>query len=199
MSIYKIIKSNGNPDWSTVPKLHTDCVLWEPYCGVEMTQQIYYDDAALHIRQQAKEANIREEYSVPLSPVHEDSCMEFFFAVGLDDRYFNFEINPNACFDIGFGPNRNNRVRLCHRLEEKIFGAKCYKTEDGWAAEYQIPISFIQVFYPEFSLCPGTRFRANCYKCGDKTKHVHFLSWNEIPLDKPNFHCPEFFGEMILE
>ena len=35
---------------------------------------------------------------------------------------------------------------------------------------------------------------ANFYKCGDKLQTPHFLSWNPIDLEKPNFHCPEFFG-----
>ena len=40
--------------------------------------------------------------------------------------------------------------------------------------------------------------RANFYKCGDKTAHPHYLSWSPIHTEKPDFHRPEFFGELIL-
>ncbi|WP_262895053.1 carbohydrate-binding family 9-like protein, partial [Parabacteroides distasonis] len=26
----------------------------------------------------------------------------------------------------------------------------------------------------------------------------HFVSWSPIDLPEPNFHCPEFFGEIYL-
>ena len=41
--------------------------------------------------------------------------------------------------------------------------------------------------------------RGNFYKCGDLTAHPHFLSWNPINTPKPDFHRPDFFGELILK
>lgn len=106
MKTYSIPRTSGAPDWNSVPALAVDTVLWEPDCGIRMTQQLCYDETALYVRQRAWETAICAEYTAPLSPVHEDSCMEFFFALGADDRYFNFEINPNGCIELGFGPNR---------------------------------------------------------------------------------------------
>lgn len=103
MKMYNIPRIDGAPDWSAVSVLAVDTILWEPDCGIRMTQQLCYDDKALYVRQQAWESAIRAEYSTPLSPVHEDSCMEFFFALDADERYFNFEINPNGCIELGFG------------------------------------------------------------------------------------------------
>ena len=37
----------------------------------------------------------------------------------------------------------------------------------------------------------------NFYKCADETMNPHFVSWSPIDLPEPNFHCPEFFGEML--
>lgn len=123
--------------------------------------------------------------------------MEFFFSLA-DGRYVNFEINPNACMELGFGPNRHERVRLCHKSEQETFRPVCARTLDGWTAEYRIPLSFLRILYPDFALRSGVSFRANCYKCGDKTAHPHFLAWNEVETPTPDFHRPEFFGEMIL-
>ena len=40
--------------------------------------------------------------------------------------------------------------------------------------------------------------RGNFYKCGDKTAHPHFVSWNPVGTPSPDFHRPEFFGELLL-
>ena len=39
----------------------------------------------------------------------------------------------------------------------------------------------------------------NVYKCGDNLSQPHFLSWQPIHTDKPNFHVPQFFGEVEFE
>ena len=198
MKEYVILKVNSIPDWNAVPVLAVDTILWEPDCGIRMTQQLCYDETALYVRQRAWEANIRAEYSAPLSPVHEDSCMEFFFAFGADGCYFNFEINPNACLELGFGLDRKNRVRLCHKAELETFRLRCVRTTDGWVAEYRLPLDFFRLFYPALRFVPGVRFRGNCYKCGDRTEHPHYLAWNPVNTLSPDFHRPEFWGEMIL-
>jgi hypothetical protein len=119
MKSYTIAKASGAPDRDAIEPLRADCVLWEPDCGVRMEQKLCYDDTALYVFQRAWESDIRAECSAPLSPVHEDSCMEFFFSLTDDGRYVNFEINPNAYMELGFGPNRRERVRLCHKNRKR--------------------------------------------------------------------------------
>ena len=183
MKSYTIAKASGAPDRDAIEPLRVGCVLWEPGCGVRMEQKLCYDDTALYVFQRAWESDIRAECSAPLSPVHEDSCMEFFFSLADDGRYVNFEINPNACIELGFGPNRRERVRLCHKSERETFRPVCTRTPDGWTAEYRIPLSFLRILYPEFSLRSGVSFRANCYKCGDKTVHPHFPWPGSQPIE----------------
>ena len=70
-------------------------------------------------------------------------------------------------------------------------------TSDGWEVFYRIPLEFIRLFNPDY------RFKgslsANMYKCGNKTMNKHYLSWTDIRLDEPNFHCPEYFGKIVFE
>ena len=40
--------------------------------------------------------------------------------------------------------------------------------------------------------------RANFYKCADRTAHPHFLAWNRVDAPAPDFHRPDFFGELIF-
>ena len=59
-------------------------------------------------------------------------------------------------------------------------------------AEYCLPLDFFRLFYPDFRLVPGVRFRGNCYKCGDRTEHPHYLAWNPVNTLPPTSTAPLF-------
>jgi hypothetical protein len=69
--------------------------------------------------------------------------------------------------------------------------------ECAWEVALVIPYSAF--FLHDITSLDGKTLRANFYKCGDKLQTPHFLSWNPIGLEKPNFHCPEFFGTLHFE
>ena len=123
--------------------------------------------------------------------------MEFFFcpAAG-DDRYFNFEWNPNAQLYLGFGPNRCDSVRLLVQDEQAQFAPRPARTADGWELTFRVPVSFVRRFVPDFALTPGTALRANCFKCGELTPQPHYYSWNPVTSETPDFHRPCDFGQM---
>ncbi len=189
---------NGQPDWNSVPVSDVENILWKADCGVRMQQQLCYDDTAIYVHQRAVEDKIRAEYTAPLSPVHEDSCMEFFFMPEGESRYFNFEVNPNGCLHIGFGTDRENRTALCPKNGKDLFGLTTQTTEDGWEVFYRIPLAFLQIFYPGYSFSAGNKLLANSYKCGDKTEYPHYLAWHPVESPKPDFHRPVDFGEMTF-
>ena len=111
-----------------------------------------------------------------------------------EDRYLNFEINPNGCLHLGFGRNRYDRKDILPPDPREIFRIRTGRTADGWEVSYRIPFSFLRTLYPAFE-CTGI-LRANVYKCGDKTEHPHYLAWNRVLSPTPDFHRPECFGEM---
>ena len=52
-------------------------------------------------------------------------------------------------------------------------------------------------FYPLPPFCRWQErdvLKANFYKCGDKLSVPHYLSWNPVTTEKPDFHRPEYFG-----
>ena len=71
---YTIVKTDTEPDWSNVPVLQIDNVLWTEDCGVRAEGQLCYSDEALYVHLSAAEKDIRAENTEPLSPVWEDSC-----------------------------------------------------------------------------------------------------------------------------
>ncbi|MCI1640900.1 MAG: carbohydrate-binding family 9-like protein [Bacteroidales bacterium] len=133
----------------------------------------------------------------------EDSCCEFFVSDPYDGTYYNFELTCIGFLRAGKGADRNNRKLIGqNKLDEVIrYTSLPHKNMDiegniySWTAGMAIPLSLIGVD-PEN---PPIRLSGNFYKCADKTEHQHFLSWNKIKSDKPDFHRPEYFGEMILK
>jgi hypothetical protein len=112
--------------------------------------------------------------------------------------YINFELNPKCALYLGYGSKATGLIRLLVREVNKMFAPKATLTDDGWELTYKIPFAFIRQFFPEIVPEEGLVFCANTYKCGDSTVKPHYMSWNYIDLEKPNFHCPEHFGELIL-
>ena len=45
----------------------------------------------------------------------------------------------------------------------------------------------------------GLVANANFYKCADDAAQKHYLSWNPIKTERPNFHQPQFFGTVVFE
>ena len=193
---YLIRSAGSGPDRDAVPELEADRILWLPDCGVRAFGRFCYDPANLYVRLWAVEKNIRAEYTAPLSPVHLDSCLEFFFMREGDSRYFNFEINPNGCLHIGYGSGRQNRSVVSPSGADP-FSIRTERTPDGWAASWQIPLSFLRLFRPDFAF--AEKLRANVYKCGDLTEQEHYLSWNPVISAEPDFHRPQDFGIMTFE
>lgn len=194
---YAVSRVSGLPDWGSVPSVPIGRVLWTEDFGIRARGQLCHDGENLFVRLSAVEKEIRAEYTEPLSPVYEDSCLEFFFQLGGSDNYFNFEANPNGCMIIQFGPDKTDRVTLYREDAETYFDIHTARTADGWEICYRIPLAFIRLFDPSAKF--EGEWKANMYKCGNKTVNRHYLSWTRIVLDRPNFHCPEYFGTIVFQ
>jgi hypothetical protein len=133
----------------------------------------------------------------------EDSCCEFFLADPYDGTYYNCEITCIGTLKVGKGVNRNGRwlqnpERIGEVIRHTTLPRKEINMSDkifGWSVGMVIPFDFLGLDPEHLPL----RLMANFYKCGDKTAHPHFLSWNKVKAAKPDFHRPECFGELILK
>lgn len=198
MRNYTILPKSKTGDWKDIPIAYIDTRLWTDEVDILSTAQICYDSNALYLRLTAKEENIRAEEKGPIGMPCLDSCLEFFFSpVISDNRYFNIEFNPEKCLYLGIGTGRHDLVRLLPDTDA-IFKPCSIRTEDGWEITYQIPFTFIKLFFKDFIAAPGEKMRANFYKCGDLTVKKHYFSWNPVKLSSPDFHRPEFFGELVF-
>lgn len=199
MKEYTVKYFSGSPSWENVPYLEVSESPWFETPGISMRMQVLWNEYGLYVHQKAIEPNIRATFASHLSHVCDDSCMEFFFAPENGDfRYFNFELNPNGAMMLGFGTGRTDRIKLLPSDATSLFSIRTIHGEGEWETFYSIPVSFIRTFFPSFELSEGFSFRANAYKCGDKTDHVHYLTWNQMTSEKPDYHRYCDFGKMTL-
>lgn len=138
------------------------------------------------------EQDARAVCKTPNGPVWEDSCVEFFVKDPQSEYYFNFETNSIGTPLVG---KRKSRKECEHFSVQKLAMIERQVSDivDGqWTLRLSIPFTCLDI-----EGCPST-LSANFYKCGDKTAVAHFLSWNPIDTPTPDFHRPEFFGELLL-
>ena len=200
MKTYTLKKITGTPDWSAIPVMPIDNLLWTDPLPITAQAQLCWDEEAIYLRMEATEANIRKEETDPLAEICNDSCLEFFIQPVEGPYYLNFEINPLCNYLIGQGDESDvdNRLRVIVPDFETRMEPKVVFTETGWVLTYKVPFDFIHQFYPQFEAKAGVKFRGNCYKCGDLTEKEHFIAWNPVENDEPAFHKPEYFGQLIL-
>lgn len=196
MRTYTILPKTS--DWNDIPIAPIDTRLWTRETDISATAQVCYDDEALYVRLTAKETDIRAEETGRIGVPSKDSCLEFFFSpIEGDTRYFNFEFNPALCMHIGFGSCRQNSARLLPKPSANI-NPEVIRTEEGWELTYQITFDFIRQFFPNFAAEQGKKMRGNFYKCGELTPTEHYFAWNPVDTPTPDFHRPEFFGELVF-
>lgn len=198
MRSYTVKKIQGKPQWNEIPELQIDNLLWTDSIDVSAKAQLCWNEEALYVRMEAVEPNIRMEETSLTCDVCFDSCLEFFFRPTDRPDYMNIELNPNKAIWLGYGAGIKDLIRLLVPNVTKLFDIQVEFTEGGWAISYCVPVSFLHRFFPEFEAKEGAVLHANLYKCGDKTVKPHYLSWNPIELEDPAFHCPEYFGELVL-
>jgi len=199
MKSYTIVKTGGKIDWDSIPVMKIDHKQWEVPTEITAQSQICWDEEGFHVRLRAYEKNIRAKHKGTLSMVCEDSCLEFFIRPLEDSlRYFNSEWNPNTALYLGFGTGMDDLTRLIVSDKKAIFAPKAEYTADGWQITFRVPFSYINIFLPEFKPATGTKLFGNCYKCGDLTESVHYLTWNALPAEPMTFHNPAFYGQWIM-
>jgi hypothetical protein len=79
------------------------------------------------------------------------------------------------------------------RVEPEVTGATT------WTIAYRLPLEILGKYMETPLPKSGTVWRANFYKCADKTSHPHWLTWNVVNKPQPNFHVPEDFGEIVFK
>lgn len=148
------------------------------------------------------EENPRCECTKRDAPVYTDSCLELFLMpIEGDSRYINFEVNKNGVYLSEIGTCRHDRVFIKEITDLEPVISPMGIEADGkkaWGYEIFIPDSFISVLYGTEYRSTEHKLKGNFYKCGDGTDFPHYGAHFPVKTENPDFHRPEFFGNIII-
>ncbi|MCH4148799.1 MAG: carbohydrate-binding family 9-like protein [Prevotella sp.] len=168
----------------------------------KMEFAIAHTDHALLIHYRVEEDSVASVAGHDNGKVWEDSCCEFFSIPADDGIYYNMECNCTGTLLVAAGPEREGRTHAPQAVLQAVkrwssLGDEPFSERIGavkWQMALVIPLS--TYFLHDIQSLNGQTIRANFYKCGDKLQRPHFLSWNPIAIEKPDFHRPDYFGEL---
>lgn len=210
--VYEVmyINKTGNDNrtmWEEIPCLYINNYPWGRGWYKPITEvRMFYTEEHINLKFTSDDIHLKAIFENQNDTVCKDNCVEFFFNPNpkYDSRYINIEMNVIGAARIGIGTNRENRKLLNPNLD--IFKIKTtvnknnissYK-KSNWSVEYCIPFCFIERLYGKVNIHSGSIIKGNFYKCGDDTKYPHFGCWNPIMSSYPDFHRPEFFGDIVF-
>ena len=138
------------------------------------------------------------------SPVSEDSCVEFFVSPHPDSEvYWAFEFNCVGTINAARCTRRNECKQLTTDMLKRIgryssVGTRPFQEVEGsfiWSVVVAIPLDILGIEYHGEPIA----MRGNFNKCAEATSQPHYLSWAPIKTESPDFHQPDFFGDIILD
>lgn len=174
--------------------------------------KLQWDDTSLHGIFRVEDRYVRAVQTQFNGPVCTDSCVELFIEPAGGTGYCNFEFN---CCGVGLAshiadPTRTPKGFRAWRawtpqeaallqIQPSLSGPITEEIVDDcvWTLAFRIPFAPLLASTGAPAPHCGTVWRANAYKCGDRTSHPHWGSWR--PVDVLNFHLPQCFGEMRFE
>jgi len=184
-------------------RLSVNTINWEGYNYKPCVDvAIAYSDYEIFLKYYISENYFKAEKTETNQMVCEDSCVEFFVSPGDDGIYYNLEFNGIGTCLMGIGTGRADRMRANPEIVSKIrrissIGGMPVKESEGkfeWTITIAIP--FEVFFRHKVTNLKGKTFKANFYKCGDKLKVPHYVTWNPVETEKPDYHQPEYFGAL---
>ncbi|MBF0204397.1 MAG: carbohydrate-binding family 9-like protein [Desulfamplus sp.] len=199
-------------NWDSFPWIDIPSELLQNYMGNKPDHfpktevKIAYDDTAIHLIFRVEDRYVRAATEEHQGNVWEDSCVEFFFTPDSDLSvgYFNLEMNCGGTMLFHFHPEAGKeRIVIpksecsqivCNHSLPQIVDPEILEPVT-WTVAYSIPIDLLKKYCCQvITPAPDVEWKANFYKCADKTSHPHWLTWSPVNFPKPNFHIPESFG-----
>ena len=168
---------------------------YKPLCTAQL---VYLKGEGFLARLYCREAEPRVTVACEDGPVYKDSCLEWFcnFAPERSDIYMNMEVNAAGRMLCRLGSGRQNRQPLPETAPRPRV---CASREEGsWSLELFVPLATVKAVWGKEDFASGDTIKANFYKCGDETEHLHYGMWSRCETEKPDFHRPEFFGTLVI-
>lgn len=173
--------------------------------------KLMYDDNYVYAIFRVEDNYIRVVADTTHGKVWQDSCVEFFFSPDANspERYFNLETNAGGTMLFRYNDKTAEIENYldpadCNELKIQTTLPTIVEPEitepTTWTLTYKIPIEVLEKYATIVKPASGVQWRANFYKCADKTSHPHWLCWSPITQkEKAHFHLPQYFGAIEFE
>ena len=96
---------------------------------------------------------------------------------------------------------KNYFPQIIKKIEvESSLGNQPFQEKSGnfeWEMMIRVPVESFA--FDNIKSLNGLKATANFYKCGDDTTIPHFVTWNPVGTENPDYHRPEFFGKVLFE
>jgi len=208
MTKYTIEKSNSDkPDWQSIAAIEVNNYPWYQAGNKQNTQvKLCASDDTLFMQIIAQDQySFAKQTQLNNKLICEDSCVEFFFSPSgvLGSSYVNIEINCCGALHIAYGAARENRqfislevASLISRKTSIVSPVKFEKTDDSqWSVEIALPFDAIEQLTGE--KVNKDKWFANFYRCGGRTE-PQYAVWHHVEAPEPDYHRPEYFGELVF-
>ena len=207
------IQVDAKPDdlaWKPAHVAKIDQYSWQELEYYPETEvRFLYDDDNLYLLFTCTEKYIKATHVGHQTEVWLDNCVELFTSPSpdLSEPYFNFEFNCLGYILLGVGKERIGRIPVSVKELEEVHCQATYsepvdlqdEAEKTWYLEVAIPFALISRHSGAGAPRSGTVWRANFNKCSESTIVVHHATWAPVKTKEPDFHRPDFFGEMVFE
>lgn len=218
--VYKVAKANRpfeiNALWDKDPWKKIKAVEIKNYMGdipefhPKTQAKMCYTDKDIFLIFHVDDKYIRCITNEINGPVWEDSTVEFFFAPDTEVplKYFNLEINCGGTFLFFYNiiPRKERvpvssddqlKIEIAHSLPKLVDPE--ITEQIAWTIECRIPLDVLRKYSNVTTPAKGVKWKANFYKIAVITSNPHYITWSVVENDKPDFHLPAFFGDLIFD
>ena len=199
------------PFWNNIPSIQLRNFMGDQPEHFPQTQvKMAYDSLNLYLIFRVDDQYVLANATQTNGRVWEDSCVEFFFSPceNSQSEYFNLETNCIGTLLMQYHNIIEQKDEMVPVVKSKEI--LIATTLSGpipvemvppvvWVVEYSLPIHILSSYGKTIQPAAGISWRANFYKCADKSSHPHWLTWSKVNYPKPRFHLPEFFGYLVFQ
>lgn len=180
---------------------------WSDGSKEQTAAKLLWDQRNLYVLFRCQDAHIWAEHTERDTPVYRDDCVEVFTAPNPErpNDYFNIEMNAVGAFldqHHPEGPGVEMKYEWNAKGVEIAVSRVGTLNDDSdvdreWVLEAAIPLINFARVAERTPPNPGDVWRLNLNRLGGKT-NPQYSQWSSSKTERPSFHVPRGFGEVIF-
>lgn len=165
--------------------------LWMEAENVAVLVKVSYEGSSFIVSFSVKEPQLRRMCTHHNDEVWNDSCVEVFVKRPDQPWYVNFEFSASGFCHAAKGTCRDGRVSYSDALLATIpITVRILENtidESRWDLSARLDLAKFGLL-DEGKTLKGVTLYGNFYNCGDALEHPHYLTYEPIDTERPDFH-----------